>query len=306
MSQQPLHLLVTATLDALYSSTIVALRFESANQFAVQLSGSLLRLKAGHITDGEYRSQEELPDRHVLDVELMDWVAERAVRDESAQGAQNRYGVSFYPFVSSFLRGSVTVVGNSRPLIRYVVDVPDTVRPIYKQAEVLYDSELSGEPRHAHGSERSRFIFTANHPAGGFQSHIALRFSASRLAELITYPTAYYALSLAGIATAALIAPPGVVVAAVGALWTFMLREWSVAKVPRRHTILSALYLISAALAAAWALLWELFGWWSAVAIPIVGTLILTFTKARQRFDRAGTLPRYLARFWSWRVENSN
>lgn len=242
----------------------------------------------------------------MLEVELLDWVQERGVLDRSGPGAQNSYGISFYPFVSSFLCGEIEVEGDDETEITFVLDVPDAFRPIYKQAVVRYGGSRSPEPRHAQGTDRSRFIFTpAGAGASTLEVDVALRFSAARLAELIAYPTAYFALSLGGIAVAASIAEPGVVIAAVGALWTFMLREWSKAKVPRRRTLLSAVYLAAGGLAAAWGALWEVAGVWGWAGVPVAGALLLAFRGARQRFDYEGVLPRYLSRFWSWRVERS-
>lgn len=297
-------LVVTASFDALYASTVVALRAQSTTPFALSVSGEVFRLNAGALRDEAVASEEEAPQRHVVEVELLDWMKERGVRQRYGRGAHDSYGISFYPFVSSYLTGRVELKGRDQTTVRFVVDVPDSFRILYAQADVTYGDHRSPEPRHAQGTERSQFIFTPPQAAAAaLDVDVAIRYSAARLAELISYPTAYYALSLGGIAIATFIALPGVVVAAVGALWTFMLREWSKAKVPRRRTLLSAVYFASAFVAAAWAAIWELAGLpWEVGSTVVMVALLTAFHAAWRRFDRAGVLPRYVSRFWSWWV----
>lgn len=295
-------MIVSASLDALYGSTIVSLRAESAETFRVAVTGTVLRTSIGRIAAAqECASEEQGPGRHVVELEVLDWIVERAVGDEAAQGPENRYGISFYPFVSSYLRGKIVIAGVGEPSLQFLVDVPDTFRLLYAQANVQFDGRRAAEPRHTQGTERSRFIF-ADGAAATIDCDVAVRFSAAHLAELVTYPTAYYLLSLAGIGVAALASRLSIAVTALGALWTFMLREWSKAGVPRRQTLLSAAYVMAAVAAGGWTALWEGVGVWAALAIPLVAVMAGGLTAARRRFDRTGSLPAAVARGWRWRV----
>jgi len=292
---------VTLRAESLLSSATVTLEASSPAPFGLVPSGTVLDIGQGRLGDaGSWRSEEAGAGRHVLSLEVLDWMTERAVEDDALNGAAERYGISYFPFVSSYVRGHLELDPGSdpRPLL-LVLDVPDEVRPIYRQAHVFHDGELAPEPRHAPAGERSRFIFGAPSPAKHVSVDVAVRFGAARLAELVTFPLYYFALSLGGIAVAALAARPSLVVAAVGALWTFMLREWSHAKVPRRRTLLSYGYGVAALVAALWAIIWEAFELpEGAVAGALVLVLLTFLTRARARFDATGELPRAVRRPW--------
>jgi hypothetical protein len=299
-------LLLIASFDAMYGSTVVRLRMEAVERFRARVSGQLLRVTAGNIeTANLIQSEETSAQRQVAEVDVIGWLTERPIGDETAQGAANRYGISFFPFVSSFFRGEVDF-GGQQLALRLIIDVPDTMRILYAQAHASFDGRGSVEPRHTMAGDRAQFLFVAPADASELSADVALRFGGARLAELVTYPVSYYSLSLVGIAVAALAGTTAIVVTAVGALWTFMLREWSRAAVPRRSTLLSAAYVTAAVTAAVWGALWEVAGWWAAFATIPVLALVGGFIAARRQFDRSGELPSPIRRIWRRRVLRSN
>lgn len=288
---------VELSAESIYDGTPVVLMITSPAEFAVVLPGRVIDSGPGLYHEGEWVS-EPSDGAHRLRLVLLDWIAERQVRAGSRHAAE-RYGMRYYPFVSSslvatieFRQGNLGVVG---------VQMPPEVRLMWFQGEVRMDGEVL-TPIHVLGEATSRWIYAHRGEARRLEIDLRPRLGGSEMAKVVDFPLYYWVLSLGGLVIAARAAHSlglGVVVTAIAALWTAMLRQWSSSKLPQQNTILTFAYGIAAIAAALWAGLWVWSTWAGLLATVFYGLATVQVFAARRQFARRGTLPRWLFAPWS-------
>ena len=284
--------------ESIYDGSPVTIEARALTELQLRLSGNAIGFGPGCVGVGDGSAwRSELHDgAHVVRVEVLGWIRERPVA-ESGEGTSEQYGMRYYPFVSSVVSGTVDLEVGAIDTVD--LHLPDEIRVMWFQSSVQFDDRRV-EPVHAYGATDSRWIYRDDKSAKTrVNLDLGARLGGAQLARIVDFPLYYWVLSLAGLVIAARAADNAtVLVTAVGALWTVMLRQWSSSRLPQQNTLLTAAYAAAATGAAVWAVLWEV----SLVAglVAVVPFLAATIAalRARRQFARRGTLPAWIVRPW--------
>jgi hypothetical protein len=289
--------------DSIYDDTLVRLTVLGVSPFALRLSGARpIDVRSGSVLDDGSLKAEPAGDRYKVNARVDGWVRERPVADPGREGPEHRYGMRYYPFVSSELVGGVHVEGGS--LEHLVVDLPERFRLIWfgqnVRGEAIANDDQPKEPRHSQGQDRSQFTFSWSRDRcpSAVTFEVPVRLGAAALGELVLFPALYLTLSLLGIALAALAASTSVVIAAIGTTWTFALRQWTNARLPQQSTLLTAGYVLAAVFILVWGVAWEWLRWPAAGLGLILVAGLFYIQRAVRQFRGSGALPASVVRPW--------
>jgi len=290
--------------DSIYEHSSVEITLTSESPFSVQVSGEIITLSSG----------KRKPDKPIIEavknngafqikVELLRWLEERTVRHTRGLGPQNQYGMRFYPFVSSFLKGSITAQKSA--INSVIVDLPDDFRLIWYRATVKSPNGKAAKLDHAYGPKRSKYLFTwaaEDKSVGEYAIKIPVRLGGSKILRLAEFPIFYWLLALVGVAIAAVQNKPSILVAAIAGVWTFMLRQWGVSNLPQRTTILTQGYIIAGTVILLWGVIWWKSQFWGYIMIAPVLIVTSLLYKSLRKFSYEGVLPELIERYWSKRI----
>ncbi|MCX6901899.1 MAG: hypothetical protein NTW03_00145 [Verrucomicrobia bacterium] len=292
--------------ESIYGHSLARAIFTAEEAFTVQLTGSVITLARGKKGDQANQIHAVEQDGSFgIEVDLLGWIQEKAVGESDCPGPQNRYGMRFYPFVSSFFTANITTTGGS--ISDVILDLPDAYRLIWYGARVIDPSGRMATLSHAYGPARSQYILSWEPKpaaAGEFVILVPVRHGANEILKIVNFPVYYFLLSLLGITLAWITTgKASFVLAAVGATWTFMLKKWSNSNLPQRNTLLTRAYIIAGGIAPVWGLAWLGLGLWSLLLVFPIGLMIRLVSRSVEEYRLKGGLPRSVAAYWSKRIE---
>ncbi len=288
--------------DSIYAHSLVIIHLSSDMPFSFQIKGEIISLVKGKIDGLDIRSIKE-ENTYVAYAEVLGLLNERPIFPGIVGGPQNSYGMRYYPFVSSCLNLEVHTF--TAQIESVVIDLPDAYRIIWDEVEIEGVENSSSLLKHAYGPERSKYLISlnpSNHHKQILKILIPMRLGGARLLKLAHFPIYYWILSLLATSLAALQDDILILVAAIGAVWTFFLQQWSNSDLPQRNTLLTHLYLLSGASILAWGVFWKLLNLYAFVLLIPIFIIALIITRALRHFEKHGKLPIRLNKYWKKRI----
>lgn len=277
--------LLSIKAESIYMHTISALTFNSVDEFEVEIPIEIIQIEKGHKDShsNKIKAIKENENKYTIELSVIGLFQEKKVIEDNEK-LGNHYGTRFYPFVSSEIK---KVIRCSK-LINYVIlNLPDTLSPMFKLSSISQNNQLSAGLRHSRENEWNKYVFSWNkniieNESNVIQFDVQLRFSGISILRMVEFPICYWMIALVGLA---LLYNPdkenmnvrlftGAIVSAL----LFMLQRWNKSSVPQRNTLLTHLYILYGSLLVVWGYLWYLTGSWSLLLlIPIALILFQTF-----------------------------
>ena len=292
--------------DSIYQDSIVEISATATRQFKVAFKATILNVISGTLNDKQNCEVVaiEKDGIYILSLQITGWFSEREVYATDETGPHTKYGMRFFPFVSSFLFGNLTT--SNLPINTVILDLPDKFRLIWYGAEILNPNNVKGELKHSKGKDRSKYYFLwndQNEQAGQYKFKIPVRIGGAELLRLTYFPAYYYILALCAVTLSAFADKVSILIAAIVGTWTFMLRHWGRSNLPQRNTLLTHLYIIAGIYIFIWGFAWKRFHFWALfLIIPTVILLVLFFQSLR-KFNLEGILPSIVTKYWSRQIK---
>lgn len=300
--------------EAIYLHSIAVLSFSSDSPFLVGLPSTLDVIqvaKGKRVTQDDesgdtnlFQSHKTEKKTHSVEVSAIGLFNERKAswgHDELG----NRYGMRFYPFVSSIIRGKFTC---SQPIESVIIEIPNSYRFIFAQSNIT-QNENPSLLRHSYGEDHSLYVFTWDKeevkPSDEYQlfADVSVRFGGRSLLRIVQFPIFYWLGALIAIALLSLTDNIYVVLGAVAAAWVFLLERWDSSSLPQKGTILTHFYLLFGAVLLIWGILWCVLGIKTIYIMgPVILLMFILSLWGTKRFNETGELPRWFARFYAEKV----
>lgn len=295
---------VYITADSVYLDSLATITLSSSTQFEVSVSNSIIDIPKGILSNTTKRIKSiESDSRQVVEIIVTGIFQERQVSDRFKTNLMNAYGMRFYPFISSLVKSEVLV--SNQPINIVLIDLPDSYRILWSEANVMDGSSSKAFIKHAFGTDRSTYIFRWNErldESKVVNLNVAVRLGGKALLRITNFPFIYWLLSLFIIAIASTSDKTSILLASIGAAWIFMLRQWNLSNAPQENTLLTHAYLVHGAFIPIWAGSWYFYSYWSLLWAPVISFFVYTINSSTQLFKKKGILPRVLAEYWLKKV----
>lgn len=261
-------------LGSIYDRSLVRLRAHAPEPFEMAPDAEVFRLIQGTEEAGNQTLASVLGEggRHVIEADVSGWLRERRVRLRREVGGHTSTptGMRWFPFVAAELDARIQVDGPSVRGLRIVVR--KGLRALWNGGRAWKGDGLGARRQQAYAAEAWEYGFSWEDPGprkDTINVAVPLRFGGPEFDRMVSYPIWSFLLGTAVIGGAAALAPRYVALAALAALLTFMLQQWSDTERLAHMTLLGAIYLCAALIATGWALVAEYAGWWAVLYLPI-------------------------------------
>lgn len=301
---------ISAELREIYSHSTVIVSATSSGPFAISFPESTIWWPAvGDRTSRHTIRSTNGSERCEAVAEVVGAFAhlpvdtrDRNLRYGRAPGAgRAEYGVRFFPFVSSHLR-LVLQLDNAHLVDAFSMTYPAEVRLAWEAGSLAGNdgAQLRRDVAHFPSGWRESLSWLpeAERPSRLVLS-IPVRASGRGLAPTMFYPLLTWLASLVAIAVAIHFGKAEVVAAAVAASWAFLLQQWITS--PRAHQVClhSALFVVLAALEAAWGVAAGHALWIGVSVAALLLAVAADIVRSSLAFEYTGRLPRRWALPWS-------
>jgi len=290
---------ITVKSDSIYMHSLATISLKSSSEFTLSTNLEIVDVNKGIIEKKNVLTSEKGDfDRFYIEFIALGFFQERIADETKKDIKGNHYGMRFYPFISSIIKGKLST---NQVINSIVFELPDKFRLIFFQANVNQNDCLA-TLRHSFGDVNSKFVFTWENPIKGSNNYdtflkIPVRFGGTNFLRLVKFPIYYWLIALSGIALLSLTEKPNVVIGAIATTWLFMLQRWNNSNLPQQFNLLTKFYLLYGVLLGIWGVCWECFSYWSLLLLIPIGLVTTMTMKAINRFNRKGTLPNYLAKW---------
>lgn len=301
------HVILKIYAESIYLHSISTLSFYSVKEFEIRLSTDIEII---HLITGKQKmantilSQKVGCHNYLVEVSTIGFFDERKViSDNYNDKLGNHYGMRFYPFISSFIKGTICC---SRKIDNISIILPDMFRLIFFKSEIKQNNKES-ELRQSYGKDFSNFIFTWKNEVSETSEYtlvfdVPVRYGGRSLLRMTKFPMYYWIIALLGIFALSFTERTSIVVGALATTWLFMLQRWNNSFVPQEDTILTKFYLIYGAVLGIWSLVCEICGLWAMfLLIPIFVMVYFTFDAIRL-FNITGKLPKSFAESYAKKI----
>ena len=291
---------VEITAPSIYEHSTAILKISAGCDFTISTEKQLVALRAGRITESGLFKPREKDGIFILEMEITGLFRELRIRHNSIYGAEDQYGMRYYPFISSIITDEIFILDCFIQMI--AIELPDNYRLIFEAPQVFSPDNVLAELRHAYNQEKSKYIFSweARTAAGRYVLAIPVRLSGVALTKLVAFPLLYYwALALAATALFSFGENLTPLITAVVTSWIFMLQQWGASSLPQRSTLLTFMYLVQGTIIGIWAFLWRVFHWKALWAMPFLLILTWLIKKQINVFSARGELTKAVTDFWS-------
>lgn len=285
--------------ESIYLHSIATLIYSSPKSFKINFQEGIevIRLLKGkRRIDGSVLSQKK-GRSYVVEALVMGLFKEReALSVVYERGLCICYGMSFYPFVSSFIRGTIFC---SNRVDNISLVLPDMFRLVFCESSIRQNGRSSAL-RHSYGKESSSFIFSWKDEICDLAGYnldfdISVRYGGVTLLRMTQFPIYYWIIALLGVSVLSFNENVSIVVGAIATVWLFLLQRWNNSFVPRKDTLLTRFYLVYGAVLGGWGILWKVCGVQAVFLIPPVVFMLYFTLAAISFFEKTGTLPKYVA-----------
>lgn len=301
------HVYLKIYAESIYLHSISILTFYSAKEFEITLSPEMeiiQLIKGKQKTLKTIISQKGDGKNNIIEVSIIGFFEERKIflnNYNNELGAH--YGMRFYPFISSIIRGTISC---SRKFDHVSIILPDVFRFIFFQSEIKQNDRKS-ILRQSYGKDFSNYIFTWKDEFDGIskyvlKTNVPVRLGGRSLLRIIKFPIYYWLVALLGVAILSSTDKASVVIGAVVAAWLFMLQRWDSSSLPQQETILTGLYLIFGAILGLWGMMWILIGKITSLLIVPILIVVYIILEAIRLFNETGELPGFFAEWYAKKV----
>jgi hypothetical protein len=295
------------TFDSIYDDSSCRIVMTSFDDFKAEFSGELLKVHTGTLQGNALVEAEKDGSRYKIDVDLIRWVFERKI-DNSVTGfrTSNQYGMRFFPFVSSSIKGHIAVKNNKISVA--IIELPDKYRFIRTGIEVFFGKSGNTRTLHDRGEDKSRYIFLPDDRENledRLNVDIPVRLGGNALLRITEFPIYYGIISFLAVALAALTKDGRVVVASLVAVYSFMLRHWLNSNPPQRSVLLTNLYTFTGIVLVIWGLAWFFLSYWAGCLLPVILWMFMKYLKAVRGFSFTGMLPNWLQDYWQSQIDKA-
>ncbi|MEO5359555.1 MAG: hypothetical protein H7843_03795 [Nitrospirota bacterium] len=296
-----------------YRHSTARMVLSAERTFSLELEcGQIICISQG--IKGKHSNQvHAIEDKGIYKIEftVLGFIKERRIDDSMPDSTENNYGMRYFPFVSSMICSNIKIVGGI--FTNIMIELPDAYRLIWEQSMILNTDFIESKLDHSYASTASTYIFTWEQQSlkdGQYQFNIYIRHGSNEIMKLIEFPLMYYVISLAAIWLAYSTGTQdygkrNLVLAAIGAIFSFMLKRWSNANLPQKNTLLTRAYLTAGLLSVFWGAGWLIGGIWALAMIPSFAIYFIMVYHASKKYELDGILPRYIANYWSDKVKSA-
>lgn len=279
--------------DSIYLGSICRLSASSHNPFRVSPNSRILSFVKGVPTEREISSTED-KGKHAIEVEILDTLKEKGT-GYGSDGSASRYGMSYFPFISSQFHLEISI---SAGLSNIIFEVPSNFRIIWKSAKAVSPSGQLSELSTSYSEKTSTYIFSWKEPQeeGKFTIDFDIRTGGPSLLKAAYFPIYYYLIALIAIAAAGTAEYTNVFLGAISAAWVFLLRHVNACDIPRRNVLLFYTTMILGFFLLVWGVTWRLNRfyhneWVIACESLLAIAIVISGLRAVRLFESTGTLP---------------
>lgn len=290
--------------DAIYQGSICRLNAASHQQFSISPKARVLAYTKGVPTESQICSSED-KGKHAVEISITGAITETKT-GHGTNGSASRYGMSYFPFVSSHFALEVSV---SSTLSDIVIEVPATFRIIWQSAKAISSTGEVASLSTSYGEKLSTYIFSWTNPQaeGNFLIEFDIRMGGPSLLKAAYFPIYYYVIALVAVAAAGTAAYTNVFLAALAAAWVFLLRHINASDIPRRNVLLFHATVLLGLCLLIWGITWRLNRiyyneWLIAIEAVLAVAFVIGSLKAISMFEARGHLPSWITRFWAYFV----
>ena len=292
--------------DSIYDDSACRIVLTGTSEFKAKFSGEILKANIG-ITSNDFIESEIKEERSVIDIIVIRWAFERKL-DESISEfrTSNQYGMRYFPFVSSQLRGGITVIDAKISVV--FIELPDKYRIIRAGINVHFGEFKGTKVSHDRGEINSRYIFQPKEHgniADIVTIDLPVRLGGNALLRITEFPVYYGIISFLAVALAGLTGDGRIFVASIVAIYSFMLRHWLNSNPPQRSILLTRLYLFTGILLVIWGIVFLSLKYWAITFAPLLILAVYFYYKAVRYFSFTGKLPGWLENYWKSQIDKT-
>lgn len=286
--------------DSIYMHSTATITMKSDNEFSASINLEIIDLYKGRYDKAHNLLTSEKGDSGRFYIEFLSigFFQERNAFSEKSCEKTAHYGMRFYPFISSLIKGKFVT---SQVVNSIIFELPDKFRFIFFKSNVFQSDSLA-ILRHSYGDLNSKFIFKWESPieiSNKYETivNVPVRFGGTSFLRLVKFPIYYWLIALLGVALLSITEKPNVVIGAIATTWLFMLQRWNNSNLPQQFTLLTKFYLIFGVTLGIWGVCWEVFSYWALLLVLPIGVLSILTLKAINHFNLRGYLPDYIAKW---------
>lgn len=275
-------------LNSIYRDSLVEISFTSFSNFKIFLENNLDIVK---INEGSYKEKcffsEKIDKKYKLSFMVRGLISEK----ELSVNPIEYYGTQLYPFISSKLEFNFKLFDSYINTV--IIDISKNYRIIWNKAYVKVNN-IEFTMRHSEENERILYYFLKKEDISIRKNSVDckikffLRLSGAELAKIIDFPIWYWLLVLFFTSLAALSAKLNTLLTIIGGSWLFILRHWTKINLPRFHTLITYIYILSAVAIFIWGIFWKIFYYWALILVPIYVYIIINLFSEVKKFKFEG------------------
>lgn len=304
---------LTLSTDSIYQGAICHLTASAEHQLSLSTNAKTLAYIKGSSSDTGIVSADD-KGKHQIEITLLNSIKEKST-GYSDSGSASRYGMSYFPFISSRFSLEITV---SDKLSDITFELPSSFRIIWVSAIATAPSGEKAFLSTSYGEKISTYVFSwlNAQSEGTYTINFDVRTGGPGLLRAAYFPIYYYFIALCAVAAAGAAKELNVLFGATGAAWVFFLRHVNTCDIPRRNVLLFWATFLLAVFLPVWGIAWKLNSYFYSqldkiiiaiglTEITIVMTIILAILRAVRLFEEKGVLPKWMNRLWGYFVKRS-
>lgn len=297
------------SLASIYRPTPLLLRARAESEFRLTVGDAVpIDLPHGRILpDGMIESTPK-DSAHLIEALLLHAIEERQVGSDSTLKSPFRYGMRYFPFISSRLRVKLRFHQVSVRTLMIRVNHPYRTIPAQSKingASVAISPDRRSPLTDVYDDNSMGLVWFPQEQCQVCELDIALKLAGAAFARLVRFPLMYWLVALVAIAGAGLLSKPGITFASLIAALTVFLGLWMQGDRPQRVSLLAAAYCVGALFMVGWTALFILIpSWWTLLALLAPALIAWRTARILDKFDETGVLPSAVVRFWRATVQH--
>lgn len=290
--------------ESIYMHSISVISIYSTERIDISLSPELeiIQVTKGKRKVGNTIQSKKENDHNIIELSVMGLFDEKKVipyKYDDKLG--NHYGMRFYPFISSFIKGTICC---SKKIDIISITIPDMFNFIFFQSEIKQNNTKS-ILRQSFGKDYSKYIFSWKdevkvNSKNIIELNIPVRLGGRSILRIIQFPIYYWLAALTGIALLSLSSDKAnIVIGAVVTAWLFMLQRWDSSSLPQKDTLLTKLYLVFGIILGLWGVAWIIIKMKAAILLVPIFIIVYITLKSVNYFILTGELPSCFATIYA-------
>ncbi len=261
------------------------------------LQGSISSINKGLINEENKICSTEKDGIYFIEAEIYNLFTVKKCFEKQEQSPHNIYSYYFFPFLSSIFNQHLEIQGGIISSI--IFSIPDKYKAIWHLIEAKNESLEEAKISHDQNSGIIKYIFQWE------QSHshcvslsIPIRLGGNTFLKITEYPIYYLIVTLAGIALATYLGSIKVLLGALLAAFSFMIKQWGNSGIPQSFTLYTHFFRVIGLYLILWSLIWFQSKYIGIFLITPTLVIIYISLKTINKFKYSGKLPRFLVKYW--------